>query len=235
LWTINRATGEAIYPYGGGTVTLNEWVPPETHALRLETVNDFLRETYRGIDVVARTDQGIVLFEIKLGNVSETGSDPDEVDPIAALPESALVAWEVRDLTGLAADKLAELFPVERESYQRWLSGRTRPSSANLERLLAFRHFLRELANRVEDPKIWLLAPLSEGTSSITPYEALKAGNLSAAWDAIADLPSKATRYAREAPDGETLIVTEGSLRGRDLRTSEEELDDYEDWLGKDE
>lgn len=225
--------GDVLREYSGGTVTASAWVPAMMRVLMLETLPTTLNKDYRAVDFIAQSKHGIVVSEIKIGNVQHVGVDVER-DSAIPLPESALIAREVRDLSGLGAQRLGEIFPVERESYQRWVSGKTQPSPANLERLLALRHFLRELANRVPNPKNWILAPLAEGTSG-TRYEALKAGKLSALWDAIAVLPSGAERYTRKAPDGSILTVTDGSLRGRDIRTSPEELEDYEDWLGEDE
>jgi len=234
LQEIQTGSGEVLYRSPGGTVTINDWVPAAAHVLALETVKLLLLDEYHAVDL-SRTSEGVAIYEIKIGRLAETSAEEDDGDPVTPLPESALIAREVRDLSGLSAERLGQIFPVERESYQRWVSGKTTPSAANLERLLALRHFLRELANRVQTPKSWLLTPLSEGTSSGTPYEALKRGNLADLWDALAGLPSRARRYTREAADGTTLTVTEGSLRGRDIRTTPEELDDYDDWLGEDE
>jgi transcriptional regulator with XRE-family HTH domain len=235
LGAIETLAGE-VYLYGGGTATINEWVPVETNLLVLETVNNRLLDNYRAVDFFRRSNEGLITVEIKLSNVrSNAVVVEEEQDASIALPESALIAKEVRDLSGLSAERLGEIFPVERESFQRWLSGRTTPSPANLERLLTLRHFLRELANRVESAQSWLLTPLVEGTSSATPHEMLKAGNVADLWDAVADLPSKARRYTQRAADGSLLTVTEGSLRGRDNRTNEEELDDYDEWLSEDE
>ena len=91
----------------------------------------------------------VVLYEFKVrqfkpsawtGLVGATlAADPA---PLTAYltPESAAVASDVRDLSGLSAGKLGDIFPIERESYQRWISGKNTPSEGNLERLLALRH-----------------------------------------------------------------------------------------------
>lgn len=229
---IQTPKGDALHVYGGGTVTASAWVPIATKMLSLEIAATPLRDDYRAVDFVWQTKHGFLISEIKIGS-----HEAEEVGLVeqTQLPESALVAKEVRDLSGLGAQKLGAIFPVERESYQRWISGTIVPSAGNLERLLALRHFLRELANRVEAPKSWLLAPLAEGVSSGTRYEALKAGNLTALWDSIADLPSKTKQYTREMPDGTVLTVKEGSLRGREIRTTPDELEGYEEWLSEDE
>ena len=231
---IRSQTGRVLYRYGGGTTTINEWLPAAAQALTLETIHGSLREAYRGADLVMKTASGVLVFEIKLGSIQITAQDLED-EPVPALPETALIAKEVRDLSGLSAARLGDIFPIERETFQRWMSGRITPPSANLERLLALRHFLRELANRTEDPKSVLLSPLSEGQPSDTLYGLLKSGNLSAAWGAIANMTSTASRYTRETEDGAVLTVTRGSLRGRDVREAEEDLGNYDEWLSEDE
>jgi transcriptional regulator with XRE-family HTH domain len=232
LESVETGAGEILLHPSGGTITASHWVPISVYALGLGAIKTRASRNYDA-DVVIRTDEGLVICQFKF-SVPPTFpvADAEEETP---LPESALVAKEVRNLSGLSAERLGEIFPVERESYQRWISGRTVPSPANLERLLALRHFLRELPNRVPEPKSWLLSPLGEGTASPTPHQLLKAGNLAELWNALADLPSSAPRYTRQSADGSTLTVTEGSLRGRDLPTSAEELDNYDDWLSEDE
>jgi hypothetical protein len=150
-------------------------------------------------------------------------------------PESAAVASEVRDLSGLSAEKLGEIFPIERESYQRWISGKNTPSEGNLERLLALRHYFRAVADRVDSPKAWLLSPLVEGAMSTSPYDLLRSGNLSSAWEALSTLPSRIERHTRRASDGSEAVVIEDSVRGRNAPTTADELDDYDDWLSEDE
>lgn len=226
-------TPVGVCRYGGGTVTIHDWVPTVAHVLAFESVNALTLDRCPAFDLISYAPGGgVVICEIK---VAQTPTDVDDrADGDGELPESAVIAREVRDLSGLGARRLGEIFPVERESYQRWVSGRITPSAENLERLLALRHFFRELANRVPSPKSWLLAPLLEGKASPTPYELIKAGNLADVWAAIEGLPSKARRYTRTAADGSIVTVTEGSVRGRDLRTSEDEMSDYSDWLGDD-
>jgi hypothetical protein len=161
-------------------------------------------------------------------------ADPESlaVDPT---PESAAIASEVRDLSGLSAEKLGDIFPIERESYQRWISGKNTPSEGNLERLLALRHYFRAVADRVDTPKTWLLSPLAQGVMSSSPYDLLRSGNFSSAWDALSTLPSRAKRHTRRASDGSEAVVIEGSVRGRNAPTTADELDDYDDWLSEDE
>src|SRR5206468_424785 len=99
----------------------------------------------------------VILCEVKLGTPDVLGltgvveaaplAEPGITEDSPAIPESAAVAREVRDLSGLSAEKLGDIFPIERESYQRWISGKNIPSEGNFERLLALRHFLRAVAD----------------------------------------------------------------------------------------
>jgi hypothetical protein len=241
-WPLKICWNENVIYRGDDEGTLavrNTWIPQATYLFGV--VREQLEQTYgapdiywiddditrvkvvspRAVTVVATM---LVSDEPHAGDASmtETASEPVEV----GLPESAAVAREVRELSGLSAAKLGDVFPVQREIFQRWIAG-SPPSAANLERLLALRHFLRALAARVQDPKTWLLSPLKEDAASPTAYDLLKAGNLAAVWDAIVALPSKRKRYTREISGEGAVTVAEGSLRGRDYRTSEEELDDY--------
>lgn len=195
-------------------------------------------------DMILINGDSVILCEFKIRQLESSAwtglmgptlvADPV---PLAAdpTPESAAVASEVRDLSGLSAEKLGDIFPIERESYQRWISGKNTPSEGNLERLLALRHYFRAVADRVDTPKAWLLSPLAEGVMSSSPYDLLRSGNLSSAWDALSTLPSRAKRHTRRASDGSEAIVIEGSARGRNAPTTADESDDYDDWLSEDE
>ncbi len=146
---------------------------------------------------------------------------------------SAAAAREVRELSGLPAERLGAIFPVERESFQRWVAG-TNPGRANLERLLALRHFLRALRERVADPKTWLISPLST-LEDQTPYDVLRTGGLTSLWTEISGLsPSAAPTERFVDAEGNTGLLVRGSLRADDTPTPAEELDDYDEWLDGD-
>lgn len=243
-WSLGRVRtieGNLVLPEAeiAETVTLNAWAPPEARILSLTNSCGYA-PLHRIIDVpreatglMVRLVSGFMTFEVDCGSLALYG-EPLVLTPTPpATPDTAHLAREVRDLSGLSAGRLAELFPVERETYQRWITG-SPPSSANEERLLAIRHFLRELTHRVSNVRTWLLAPLVDGADSPSAFEVLKGGRLAELWDAIADLPSTAGRQTYVASDGSTLTELQGSRRGRDLRTPEEELDDYAEWLGDD-
>jgi hypothetical protein len=154
-------------------------------------------------------------------------------DPAPPVSESAAAAREIRALSGLTAEQLGDLFPVSRESFQRWLTG-TPPNQVNLARLMALRHFLRALSDRVDDPRAWLYAPLGVGPDAITPYDLLRRGQLTTLWEVLADRRSAAKRIAFTDAEGGPGTRLTGALRSKDTRTLEEELDDYDDWFGDD-
>jgi hypothetical protein len=146
------------------------------------------------------------------------------------LPESALVAQDVRNLSGLSAKQLGEIFPVARENFQRWTTG-TPPSDANLQRLLGLRHLFRALADRVDDPKVWLFSPLDADVNALTPYSLLQRGRVTAVWDAVAGLSRRVAAEEFTDSEGGRGLRIRGSVRGREGSTAEGEMDDYSEWL----
>jgi len=164
----------------------------------------------------------------------ESGQLPAAVEAPAekSLPPAAEVARELRRLSGLSARQLGAIFPIARENYQRWMSGALTPSAANLQRLLALRHFVRELTNRVESSKLWLLEPISAGGS--TPHELLCRGDLRTLWDAVSHLPVAIPSEIVVDAKGDHGVSIASSLRGGEQHLSEEEIDDYSEWLDDD-
>lgn len=233
----------ALRPCSGTLSFASPWTPVATYAWDANALPPAIYTGYQP-DMILINGDSVILCEFKLpqfkpstwtdlvGAALAADPAPLTADPT---PESAAVASEVRDLSGLSAEKLGDIFPIERESYQRWISGKNTPSEANLERLLALRHYFRAVADRVESPKAWLLSPLVEGAMSGSPYDLLRAGNLSSAWEALSTLPSRVERHTRRASDGSEAVVIEGSVRGRNAPTTADELDDYDDWLSEDE
>lgn len=233
----------AVRPCGGTLSFASPWTPVVTYAWDAHALPPATLTSYQP-DMILINGDSVVLCEFKVGQFEPSawtglvgtalaaGLGPLTADPA---PKSAVVASEVRDLSGLSAEKLGDIFPIERESYQRWISGKNTPSEGNLERLLALRHYFRAVADRVDSPKAWLLSPLVEGVMSSSPYDLLRSGNFSSAWDALSTLQSRAERHTRRASDGSEAVVIEGSVRGGNAPTSADELDDYDDWLSEDE
>ena len=191
--------------------------------------------------LIAAGQPGIVGYiSGKLPNaVTAASSDEDvghagvieEAEAALELPPSALVAREVRDLSGLTARQLGDVFPVARENFQRWISGDITPSDDNFERLLSLRHFFRALADRVDDPKVWLLSPLEDSAGEPSAYSLLVHGNLAALWDAVAVLPSRAPTGEFVDSNGDRGVRITTSLRGVEAAMPESELDEYAEWF----
>lgn len=165
--------------------------------------------------------------------VSESGEDA-----VADGGPSAEAAHEVRRLSGMSIDQIAALFPdgargtgrMSRENYHRWLSGRTAPSDANLERLLGLQNLLREVAARVDDVRSWLLTPTA-ALDFEAPYGVLRRGALSKLWRAVSELPVRHAHPAVTSPEGDRGVRISESLRSTDAGTPADEMDDGADWF----
>jgi hypothetical protein len=103
------------------------------------------------------------------------------------------VATSIKQVSGLSDSQIAGIFPapVARETFLRWRHGSAeRPTEANLRRLGLLKRLFDDLAERVTQPRTWLLA-LGE-SSGATPYELLRAGRLADVENMVALLPSPA-------------------------------------------
>jgi hypothetical protein len=147
------------------------------------------------------------------------------------------IATEVKQTSRLTIDELAALFPsghgrrgrMSRENYHRWMRGATQPGSANLQRLLALRGFLRAAADRVSDLRTWLFSPVEE---DVTPYDLLRAGALTHVWEMLGRIPSTAPRIVVRDAEGGYGVRIESSLRSGERPTTVDDLDDTSDWIG---
>lgn len=89
-------------------------------------------------------------------------------------------AEELRALTGLPAQRLAELFGVSRTAYYKWMEGAT-PRDARYDHLLQVLSHVRDASARVgglEDFGAWLRTPVSPGGR--TPLGYLRARRFTA-------------------------------------------------------
>ena len=139
------------------------------------------------------------------------------------------LARDVRELSGLTTESLGALFPVARESYQRWVSGKSAPAEHDLRRLLALRHLFAELHGRVANPLHWVLSP--KDRHGQTPYDLLKSGRLTDVWDLVIDLPTAGTHEIARNEAGETILRLTRSARmaSSDSRLDEADIDDLSD------
>lgn len=172
------------------------------------------------------TSDDIVILE--LGGEANTGVVASSREPAKSIQRSA--AAELRELTSLSAAELSALFPVSRETFQRWTSGALMPSTSNLERLLALKHLFQEVRRRVGSTKEWLLTPAaSEDGVYRTPYEVLRGGELGTAWDMLLRHHVSQDKHRIVGTDGTPLTRFEHSLRTADRRSAEEEVSGYDD------
>lgn len=100
------------------------------------------------------------------------------------LPDTNSVATQaerLRAISGLKTERLAEIFPVSRTTYQYWLTGAKAPHEMHREQLLEILSLMEEAIQRLGTPSAvsnWLLTPVSSGGKK--PIEYLKAQQYSA-------------------------------------------------------
>ena len=191
-----------------GTASGSAWLTYNTERLTVQAAYAFLAE----------------------GQPGAASWNPGAVAVVAGPnPAGQTVARHVRDLSGLPTDRIAEIFPVARETFQRWVSGTSQPSTPNLERLLRLQHVLREACNRVPDTRVWLLTPADE-LGGRSPFSALSDGQLTQVADALQALPPRYPNPRYVDGDGHRITQVLHGVRAPVRATSEEELSDFSDW-----
>lgn len=214
-----RLLGERLVA-AAGTVITSGWIPTGHVVIDLEVPDSAYQSSVAGDIVVggAQSDHAIA----------------------AEVPLAAGAADEIRGLSGLSVDQLAALFPdrrgeggrMSRENFHRWLSGRSEPTGANLNRLIALRQLLREARERVADVHIWLLTP-DAALGFESPYAVLRRGALTALWPFVAQLPGRRGHTAVTLSAGDRGVRIDESLRGGDADTPASEADESSDWFGE--
>lgn len=109
------------------------------------------------------------------------------VETEAVLARHAVLAREIRQLTGLPAGLLGEALGVTREQFQRWMSGRSISDTRHGQ--LVFLHTIaRELVRKTaaEDARIWWHTP---GPQGVAPKVLLQQRLLDAIHHLIVELP----------------------------------------------
>lgn len=238
-----------------GTIAPSQWIALSALKVALESLRSYRHDAINEQpDLVVSEIDHVLLIQVKRrvrdaaaemlakasllepsswvdARVQGAVSEQTEAGPPSA---SSQAAHELRELSGLSARQLGEIFPVARESFQRWVSGDLSPSAENLQRLMALRHFLRALADRVPDARAWLLTPLPGTQGNETPLDRLARGDMAQLWRAIADFPSRSSPEAVIDAEGDRGVVVRSSLRGTDAPTPEDELDGYDEWFDDD-
>jgi transcriptional regulator with XRE-family HTH domain len=105
----------------------------------------------------------------------------DEVEvaaePLRADASVQDIASRIQQLSSMSDAKLADLFRVTRETFNRWRSGAmTNPSVGTRRRLGMALRLLEELAARGVSTSDWLVNPSS--VSGTTPYDLLREGRI---------------------------------------------------------
>lgn len=103
----------------------------------------------------------------------------EEITPLPADAPMEAIASRVRELSGLSDARLADIFKVTRETFNRWRSGAmTNPTGDARRRVGMVLHLLEELAARGANIHDWLQNP--SATDGMTPYDLLSRGRIDA-------------------------------------------------------
>jgi transcriptional regulator with XRE-family HTH domain len=97
-------------------------------------------------------------------------------------PSGGQLARELKLRSGLTDNDLSALFPVTRETFNRWQQGGLPVGRESLERLRSLHTLVTEIDRRVDSVKEWLHSQNSDGT---TAYELLMTKQLTRVWDLI--------------------------------------------------
>jgi hypothetical protein len=197
-----------------GTVSSSPWIPPECFEVALRMLPGPLSPDSDIIFVVPHTRA--------IMDVAVPRLDTKEVEGDAAQN----VATFIRKVSGLSAAALGNVFPVARETFQRWVSGTATPSDDNLRRLNALAAFLAAAAETTSDVRSLLLSQaLPE--SDETVYDWLTQGRLTDAWAVLSGLPSRRPYSSFTDAEGNRAVRVSGATRlGRD-EPPDEEYDDF--------
>lgn len=102
-----------------------------------------------------------------------------EVETGATDASVAAIASRIYELSGLGDERLAALFKVKRETFNRWRTGvLTNPRVGNRRRLALLLRLLEDLAAREVLTKDWLLNTAADEEQ--TPYDLLHRGRIDA-------------------------------------------------------
>lgn len=120
-------------------------------------------------------------------------------DPAPAPDSFAELATQVKERSGLTDEQLGKIFPVTREQFQRWRTGKEdRPSTAHIRRMAALNEMFADAATRVEIVRDWLLIP----SGGLSPYDLLCQARFEEAWRLLTQSPSSVASQLRLSEDG---------------------------------
>lgn len=126
---------------------------------------------------------------------------PEVVEDDTSPPSGSFaeMAMQVKERAGLSDEQLGRIFPVTREQFQRWRTGRAeRPSPAHIRRMASLRDMIADAETRVDSVRDWLLIPSDE----VSPYDLLCQARFEEAWNRLARRPSVLKPEVRLSEDG---------------------------------
>jgi len=207
----------AVLSSGGiGTVSSNPWISPASLDLAL-----------RMLPGPVSTDDGIAYVVV----VPRSGTDVSFAelhaeDPLV-LPPSCHMVRNLRDTAGLSADAIGRMFPVARETVQRWISGTSEPSPANARRITALHALFRDASDHVTNLSAFLQTPV-EGEAGETPYALLCKGRLAEVHRILASMPSARRFTTHLNEEGEHVVRVAGPIHQSNDSSSEDEYEDFD-------
>jgi hypothetical protein len=204
-----------------GTISPNPWIADEGIALDLRMIPAPISPDSEVVLVVvpSRPRSADVSFVDWLDKVRETSTPAGE--------GPAALAWSIRSMSGLSASALSKVFPVARETYQRWISGTARPSEENLRRLHQLSAFILVASRISSDPRTLLLMPITSNADGETIYDWLCQGRLTEAWQVLGHMARREPYSPFDDADGNRGVRVSGITRVGLDETPEEEYDDF--------
>lgn len=219
LGSLSNAAHRVLEP-SLGTISPNPWIPDESIELGLRMIPGPVSPDSEVIFVVVPAHAG--LADVSILDVREDASLP--ISDVAH--DSAELASAVREYSGLSSSALSKIFPVSRETYQRWVSGNARPTAHNLRRLHQLADYVSAVSS-VTNPRNFLLRPMSASPEGETAYDLLCQGRLAEAWTLLsASRPSQPYVPFKDAEGNRGLRVRGVPRVGLD-ETPEDEYDDF--------
>jgi hypothetical protein len=181
-------------------VTVNVRVP-SNYPLVATAVNAAFAP-YRFYGVLAPEEpEGVTTTFVSHNTCAPTTPTATEIpeDQVPAPDSFAELASQAKERSGLTDEQLGKIFPVTREQFQRWRTGKEdRPSTAHIRRMAALNEMFTDAATRVETVRDWLLIP----SGGLSPYDLLCQARFEEVWRLLTQSPSSVASRLRLAEDG---------------------------------
>lgn len=149
---------------------------------------------------------------------------PRALDPLPADASIQTLATRLRELTGFSDARLADLFKVTRETYNRWrLGAMTNPTDGARRRVVTVTRLLEELESRDVSVPDWLQNPTA--VDGLTPYDLIVRGRVDEAAYLAASTGEDTSVMRRDRLDEEPFILEddEEGWQTFDIEVSDED------------